>query len=71
MLSQVNALSLDSLKTAAVAEAEAVQEARKQYQERLKKFQDELKKAQEGQIMLLQLAHHNRDYVDHFRIEGW
>jgi len=48
MLSQVNALSLESLETAAAAEAEAVQEARKQYQERLKKFQDELKKAQEG-----------------------
>ena len=48
MLSQVNALSMESLRTAAVAEAEAVQEARKQYQERLKKFQDELKKAQEG-----------------------
>lgn len=47
MLSQVNALSLESLKTAAAAEAEALQEARKQYQERLKKFQDELKKAQE------------------------
>ena len=30
MLSQVNALSMESLKTAAVAEAEAVQEARKQ-----------------------------------------
>ena len=48
MLSQVNALSLEALKTAAAAEAEAVQEARKQYQERLKKFQEELKKAQEG-----------------------
>ncbi len=47
MLSQVNALSFESLKTAAAAEAEAIQEARKQYQERLKKFQDELKKAQE------------------------
>ena len=48
MLSQVNALSMEALQTAAAAEAEAMQEARKQYQERLKKFQDELKKAQEG-----------------------
>jgi adhesin transport system outer membrane protein len=48
MLSQVNALSMEALQTAAAAEAEAIQEARKQYQERLKKFQEELKKAQEG-----------------------
>jgi uncharacterized membrane protein (DUF106 family) len=48
MLSQVNALSMEALQTAAAAEAEAMQEAIKQYQERLKKFQDELKKAQEG-----------------------
>ena len=48
MLSQMNALSLDALKTAAAAEAEAMQAARKQYQERLQKFQEELKKAQDG-----------------------
>ena len=48
MLGQMNALSLGSLKTAAAVEAEAVKEARKQYQEKLKRFQDELKKAQEG-----------------------
>ena len=59
MLSQVNALSLESLQTAAAAEAEALQEARKQYQERLKKFQDELKKLRKMQAMLQQPILHN------------
>ena len=48
MLSQMNGLSLEALKTAAAVEAAANEAAVKQYQERLKKFQEELKEAQQG-----------------------
>ena len=61
MLAQANALSLDSLRTAAVAEAEAVQEARKQYQQRLKNSKMNLKKPRKVPTMSHRLVTRNRD----------